>query len=251
MVLAFFETKLVYPVPTVAFGDWSPSFQYEDVQFHSQDGTPLHGWLLASPSTDRWLLYCHGNGADVASVGPYLDWLRTELPANIFVFDYRGYGHSAGAPHEAGVLADSEAALTWVCERSGGQPQDVILMGRSLGGGVAVHLAAERGAKAAVLERTFTRLTDAAKANYWWAPVNWVMKNRYPSIDKIPKYDGPLLCSHGTVDQLVPFEQGQRLFDAAGTPASQKQFVALEDIGHNDPSTDHYSEQLFEFLRRF
>ena len=252
LVLAFFETKLVYPIPQLSWGDWNPTFQFESVNFQSDDGTPLHGWLLASPTTtDRWILYCHGNGSDVAGVAPYLDRLRSELPANIFVFDYRGYGHSEGTPHEAGVLADSEAALAWTCDRAERQPDDIILMGRSLGGGVAVHLAAHQGARAAVLERTFTRLTDAAKASYWWAPVNLVMKNRYPSIDKIPKYQGPLLCSHGTIDRTVPFEQGKRLFEAAGTPASEKKFVTLENVGHNEPGTEHYSEQLVAFLRRF
>lgn len=252
LVLALFETKLVYPIPAVAAGNWSPDFPVETVQFQSADGTDLHGWLLEAPTnTQRWLLYCHGNGSDVASVAPYLDSLRAELPANIFVFDYRGYGHSDGTPHEAGVLADSEAALHWICERSGGAPDDIILMGRSLGGGVAVHLAAHHGARAAILERTFTRLTDAAKANYWWAPIDWVMRNRYASIEKIPHYEGPLLCSHGTHDRIVPFEQGRLLFDAAGAPASEKHFVTLENLGHNDPGTEDYNIQLVEFLRRF
>ena len=77
------------------------------------------------------------------------------------------------------------------------------------------------------------------------------MRNRYPSIEKIGKYQGPLLCSHGDRDTLVPLEQGKTLFETAGTPDDQKQFVTLEGIGHNGPDTEEYGRKLVAFLRQY
>ncbi|MCA9178917.1 MAG: alpha/beta hydrolase [Planctomycetales bacterium] len=249
LVLSFLENKLVYPIPPIHAADWAPAFPLEEAAFQAADGTELHGWLLESHPDAPWVLYCHGNGDQVANSGAWLSQLRDKLPANIFVFDYRGYGKSAGSPTEAGVLSDGEAALDWICQRSGCRPERIILMGRSLGGAVAVHLASEHGAAGLVLERTFTRLTDAAKARFWWAPVNWLMRNRYHSIEKIPRYDGPLLSSHGTRDDVVPYHLGVELFSAAGAPDSLKTFVELPNVGHNGPNTEEYLQTLFQFIR--
>ena len=84
------------------------------------------------------------------------------LHASVFIFDYRGYGHSEGRPNEAGCIADGRAAQHWLAERMGIQPNEVVLMGRSLGGAVAVALAAENGAQALVLENAFPTMPDVA-----------------------------------------------------------------------------------------
>jgi fermentation-respiration switch protein FrsA (DUF1100 family) len=233
ILLLLLENTLLYPAPKYPLGDWDGSdWPHEDVWLTSIDGTRLHGWYFEHPHPRAVLLYAHGNGEHVAFLGPYLDQLRDELQLSVFAFDYRGYGRSEGRPFEAGILEDGTAAQLWLAERTGRRPENIVLMGRSLGGGVAVDLAARHGARGLVVQNTFTSLPDAAGRLYPWAPVRLLMRNRYDSLTKIARYSGPVLSSHGTADTLVPYELGRKLFDAAPGP---KEFFAIEGGGHNDP----------------
>lgn len=245
-VLVACETRLIYPAPRFPEGDWNPRFDHEEATFKSADGTQLHGWLVSHPGAERWILFFHGNGEHVPYAAESLVEASRRLKANFFVFDYRGYGRSAGTPYEAGVLADGEAALDWIAQRSGKAPSEIVLYGRSLGGAVAIHVAALKGARAVVVERSFARLTDVAAHHFWWLPVRWAMRNRYPCAEWLQNYHGPLLISHGTRDRVVPYPLGRQLFDAA--PSRQKEFVTLEGVGHNDPNPEAYWGALERFL---
>ena len=239
LLLLFFENTLLYPAPRYPTGDWTAAeLAHEDVFFPSADGTQLHGWYFEHASPRAVILYAHGNGDCVAYLGPYLSELRNKLRVSIFAFDYRGYGRSEGSPAEAGILADGDAAQRWLVERTGRRPDEIVLMGRSLGGGVVVHLASKNGARGLILQNTFTSLPDAAARMYPWAPVRLLMRNRYDSLSKIGSFDGPVLSSHGTADDLVPYELGRRLFDAA--PTSRKEFFTIEGGGHNTREPREY-----------
>src|SRR5262249_34187589 len=155
-------------------------------------------------------------------------------------------GLSRGKPHEENVLADARTAHLWLAQREDIRPEEVVLYGRSLGGAVAVGLAAEYPVRGMVLERTFTNLVDTAAIHFPWLPVRRIMRNRYPSIDRIAGYHGPLLQSHGTDDEVVPFEMGKQLFEA--TPSADKQFFVVEGGRHNTPQPDEYYDVLVEFL---
>jgi fermentation-respiration switch protein FrsA (DUF1100 family) len=162
----------------------------------------------------------------------------------VFAFDYRGYGRSEGTPSEQGVLADARAARRWLAEREGVAEQDIVLYGRSLGGGVAVDLAAKDSARALILESTFTSLPAVANdALPLWPGV--IMLNRYNSLAKIGDYHGPLLMSHGDADEVIPIAQGERLFAAANEP---KRFVRIAEADHNWSPPKYYVEQLDQFF---
>ena len=119
-------------------------------------------------------------------------------------------------------------------------------MGRSLGGCIAVDLAAKNGARGLILQNTTTTIPDAAASMYWFLPVRWLMKNRYDSLSKIGRYPGPVLMSHGTADTLIPFAIGKRLFDAI--PGTKKRFFPIEGGGHNDAEPPAYNAALDDFL---
>ena len=118
-------------------------------------------------------------------------------------------------------------------------------MGESLGGGVAVDLAATDGARALVLESTFTSLPDVAAYHYWWLPVRLLMRTRLDSLAKIAAYHGPLFQSHGDVDTIIPFAIGRRLFAAANEP---KRFMAILHRDHNDTRPPEYYDALGKFF---
>ncbi len=248
LMFSLLENFLVYPGWSLPIsGDWSPvGISREDVRFTSADGTRLHGWFLPHPRTVAHVLFCHGNGENVAHLAGYLNAMREELAISIFAFDYRGYGKSEGRPFEKGVLEDGSAAHQWLARRAGISSDQVVLMGRSLGAAVAVDAAARNGARALVLTGAFPSLPDVAARHYAFLPVRAFMRNRYESHSRIQAFSGPLLQSHGTQDEIVPIELGRALFDAA--PCQPKRFIALPDTGHNDPAPASYYHELRDFL---
>ena len=111
-----------------------------------------------APAPRAVVLYAHGNAGNVAGWAWVLRLFRDRLGCSVLVFDYRGYGRSEGAPDEAGILVDARAARRWLAQRTGVAESEIVLVGTSLGGAVAVDLAAADGARGLVLESTFTSL---------------------------------------------------------------------------------------------
>jgi len=243
--LAKLENNLVYQ-PTPFASDFpTDEIPFEDVEFNSGDGTRLHGWFADHPDPVGIALICHGNAGNIVSRGESLMILNRRHRLAAMIFDYRGYGKSEGKPTESGILLDARAARAWLANRKQVLENEIILMGRSLGGGVAVDLAANDGAKALVLASTFSSMPEVAKNLLPILPANLLMQQRFDSISKITKYRGPLLQSHGDLDKLIPIEQGRKLFLAAPGP---KRFVTIPNAGHNDPQSDEYRQALDEFL---
>ena len=249
LILMLLENSLIFIPTNYANDNWSPAgIAIEDVRFAPADGTKLHGWFAPRENPTAIILYCHGNAGNVTHRIDAIRALHDRLGAAVFVFDYRGYGRSEGKPDEQGVLADARAARAWLAERTGVAPQRIVIMGESLGGAVAVDLAVDPmigGARALILEHTFSSMPDVAAHHYPWVPVRLLMKTQFDSLAKIRHYHGPLFQSHGDRDSIVPLESGRRLFDAANEP---KQFLLIEGGDHNDSPPPGYYEKLRVFL---
>jgi fermentation-respiration switch protein FrsA (DUF1100 family) len=136
---------------------------------------------------------------------------------------YRGYGGSTGSPSEAGLVSDANAAYDWLTKHNV-PASNIVLVGESLGTGVAVQLAARRPVAAIALEAPFTSTADVARLSYWWLPVGLLMKDQFRSIDFLKDVHVPLLVMHGTDDRLIPLKMGESLYAAANGP---KEFVAI------------------------
>jgi fermentation-respiration switch protein FrsA (DUF1100 family) len=243
--LARLERSLVFFPSKYPQGDWQPrGLIFEDAWFRSADGTKLHGWYVPHERPRAVVLYCHGNAGNVTGRAGVLRVLH-QMGIAVLIFDYRGYGRSDGKPTEEGVLADARAARAWLAKRTGAAEKDVVLLGRSLGGGVAVDLAATDGARGLVLESTFTSIPDVAAVLYPWLPARLLMRTRLDSVNKIGDYRGPLLQSHGDADRTVPYRSGRVLFEAANQP---KRFVTIPEGDHNDPQSREYYQALAAFL---
>lgn len=255
VVLKSFENSIVYPAPRypVVTTDASEralwdaqNYGAEEVFFDSTDGTKLHGFYWQHPNPQGHLLYCHGNADCVGYLGHYLSEFSDRHRLSIFVFDYRGYGRSEGTPSESGILGDGVAARDWLAQRASTLPSEVILMGRSLGGAVCVDIAANSAARGLILQNTFTTLPDIAAGIYWFLPVRMLMSNQYRSIEKIVRYPGPVLQSHGDRDRVVPYAIGKKLFAAIPGP---KRFFTVEGGDHNDPDPEAFHEAVEDFLQ--
>ena len=110
---------------------------------------------------------------------------------------------------------------------------------------MAVDLAAKDGARGLILQSTFTSLPDAGGAHVRWLPTHWIMTHRLDSLAKIPRYQGPLLQSHGDADEVIPYKLGRKLFEAAPGP---KRFVTLPGGTHNAAPTVEYQRELEQFF---
>jgi uncharacterized protein len=247
-LLWLLENALVYR-PSKVTDDWeaAPSGEIQDVDLRSADGTAIHAWWLPCQGADAALLYCHGNAGNLSHRGGSILKLRQLLKVHVLIFDYPGYGKSAGRPSEAGCYQAGEAAYQWLVEQQKIDPNHVLLYGGSLGGGVALDLASRKPSRGVVLVNTFTSAPDTAASLYPWLPVRWLMRNRFDSLGKIAKCDVPIFITHGTADALIPFSHGKRLFEAAREP---KQFLPLEGADHNDRLPDEFFSQLRSFLEK-
>jgi len=247
MVLAFLENSMVYfPAPWTAFDDLQPDDALQDHFFTNADGNKLHALVHKTENAKGHLLYLHGNAGHIGHRAEILRHLATAHQFTVMGVDYRGYGKSEGQPNEEGLYQDGEAALLELAKISNIKTEDVVILGRSLGGSVASHLAKHHQPKALVLESTFTTMPDVAQTIYPFLPVKLLMQNKYPSIDNIKDYQGPVLISHGNRDEIVPYALGQELFAAANEP---KEFITIRGGGHNDAYSADYARALQEFLR--
>jgi uncharacterized protein len=244
----FLEEYLIFIPSRYPEGDWFPwGLKFEDAWFKAADGTKIHGWYVPHDSPRAVILFCHGNGGNVTHRVDILKKLHDDASASVMIFDYRGYGRSEGKPNEMGILSDARAARTWLAQREKISETDIVMMGESLGGGVAVDLAAKDGAKGLVLICTFTSLPDVAASYYPIFPIHLLMRTRLDSISKIANYKGPLLQMHGEVDSIIPYKNGRKLFDAANAP---KKFLDYPLHDHNDSVPDEFFEELNAFLEK-
>ncbi len=246
-MLTFFENRLVYPVPQRLL-DSRPPDSVETVYFESADGTKLHGWFHHQPGNSQTLIYFHGNAEDVDRAWRDAARLASIVNADLLVFDYRGYGLSEGQPSQAGLIADGIAAVEWVTTKTGVDSSQLLLVGRSLGSGVASAVAAQKPPKALVLVCSFNAMVEVAASQYPIFPVRWLMRNRFDSNQALNNALFPVLIVHGTEDSIVPIKFSRSLFDAI--PSPHKRFVEIPNRGHNDIGSEDFARELLEFLDR-
>jgi len=200
----------------------------ETLQIKSADAETLEAWF-AAPKDARFplILYFHGNGGAL-----YDRHLRfralTQHGFGLLAVSYRGYGASTGAPTQAGILQDAEAAYA-EARRRGFTPDRIVLMGESLGSGVATQIASRREAAALVLDSPYDSLLDVASAHFTIFPVGLVLQDTYRSDEVIGAVHIPVLMAHGDADPVIPFASAQRLFARANEP---KQFIPVAGGGH-------------------
>ena len=215
--------------PELVEGPPAPSAHPEPAAAHS-----AHPELVEGPP-NLTILWFHGNAGNLGYQVDDLAALRQWTAANIFIFDYRGYGNSAGHPSERGFYRDARAAWRYLLTRPDIDPQRIILYGRSLGTAAAVELAANPPdgplPYAVILYSPLTSLGDMARAVHPRLPLHWLAGGQFNSLARIGRVSHPLLIIHSAADEIIPVEQGYRLFAAAPEP---KQFLIPDAASHND-----------------
>jgi fermentation-respiration switch protein FrsA (DUF1100 family) len=199
----------------------------EDVRLASTDGVILQAWYSPARPGKATILYFHGNGGEIADRPERFAAYQAQ-GFGVFFLSYRGYGASTGSPTERGLVDDARAAYDWL-RAKGIASDEIMLVGESLGSGVAVQLAAERQVKAMALEAPFASAANVAAKVYWWLPVRLLMKDKFDSFAFIDRVKAPLLVIHGDLDGIVPLSEGKALFARANEP---KEMVVVRGGSH-------------------
>lgn len=254
LLIRLFERKLVFFPAQYPAGfrqlETGGRLHIADVWFVAEDSVKLHGWLALHEQARATLLMCHGNAGNVSDRYEWLEMLHQQVPVHIFIFDYRGYGRSAGEPTEAGCYRDAVAALEWLDAQKPALP--IIVHGHSLGSAVAIDLAQRAPDRIAglILESAFTNAADMARLMFGPLPVHWLTSMKWASDEKIAALTMPKLFLHGEHDSIIPLRLGKKLFDAAVPP---KEFVVLPDADHNDTfmaGGAEYYQKIHAFVER-
>ncbi|HEY5744481.1 MAG TPA: alpha/beta hydrolase [Chryseolinea sp.] len=239
------QTKLLFH-PTKLRSDFKfhTDSEHEEVFLASPDGEKINGLFFPAPS-DKVILYFHGNA------GSLEDWQFVyhdfeSLGFNFFIIDYRGYGKSTGNISEAGFYQDAQAAYDFLLAR-GFEADHIVVYGRSIGSGVAVHLATHQQIAALILESPYTSVEQLAIEKYRYLFPSLYLRYRFDNLNKINAVKAPLLVIHGRRDDLIPFPHGQALYDVFD---GKKQLIAVEDGHHNDLSEfPQFLPEILSFLR--
>ncbi len=226
------EEQFIY-YPTREIGDTPARWKlpFEEAFFPTADGLTLHGWFVPREGARTTLILVHGNGGNISHRLEMMALFHTRLNAHLFIFDYRGYGKSGGAPSEEGTYQDGEAALQYLGARRDVDPRRIVYFGQSLGAAVAVEMALRHPPLGLILEAPFTSVQEMTNRAIPLLPLGFLFRTRYDSLSKIGRVTAPLLLLHGDRDTIVPFEMGRRIFEAAGEP---KEFYTIRGADHND-----------------
>lgn len=191
------------------------------------NGHKLHGWQI-NAGRSKVILYYGGNAEAVyANISDFHHLTDTTF----LLMNYRGYGRSSGRPGQEALFADALAVYDQLVAQNRDRYRQVVLMGRSLGSGVAVYVASQRKVDGLILITPFDSLRTVAKRSYFFLPVDWLMRHPFDSYRYAADLTAPVLVVRAEHDQVVPPSSTRRLMDFLPDATPQ---VVIPDAGHND-----------------
>lgn len=256
LAFAFQDQLLFQPSSRLLATPDQAGMAFDTVHLDTEDGETLHGWWIPAPDVSRetspgefakqTLLFFHGNAGNISGRLESVQQFH-RLGLNVLIVDYQGYGQSTGSPSEEGIYRDAETCWKYLTETRGIAPEDIVVFGRSMGGGAATWVASRHRPGAIILESVFTNVPDIGAHHYPFLPVRALATNQFDNESRVAEIDAPILFVHSQGDRVVPFELGQRVYEAATEP---KQFLEIQG-GHNDGflvSEEDYLRTIDRFL---
>lgn len=226
------------------------TIEHEEITFQTKDGITISAWYVTFipkapqvadnseaadelqepitpgvPESSRGvILFCHGNAGNISQRIDSFEIFR-ELGFSTFIFDYRGYGKSEGKPSEKGTYQDAEGAWNYLVREKKVKPEEIIVFGRSLGGGIASYLAKKYQPRALIIESSFTAVSDIARAFFPSLPLKLLLRFKYNTRERLKDIHCPVLIIHSPDDRTIPFVCGEILYEAANPP---KKFLPIK-----------------------
>ncbi|MBN2591203.1 MAG: alpha/beta hydrolase [Sedimentisphaerales bacterium] len=218
--LIFFPQKLNENSPTIA------SHKDEEITIEL-DGVKLHGWLI-NQGNERLLIYYGGNAEEVSS--SIIDLADIDK-CTILALNYRGYGKSEGSPSQKALFNDAIEVFDQITAKLNILPERVILLGRSLGSGVAVHVACQRNISKLILTTPFDSVRNIAKKMLPIFPVGLLIRHPFDSVSIVDKIKAPCLMFLAENDQVIPLKNSMNLANHFTAPLDT---ITIKNAGHNN-----------------
>jgi len=246
--LFFFSHKIIEsivfrPIELDSSFVFSFSKPFEEFFIETEPGVNINTVKFPVKNPRGSILYFHGNKDNLVRWGEIVSQLCV-YEYNIYIFDYRGYGKSTGSPSERGVLHDSEVIFNKINQKF---PDELwIFYGRSLGTGIAAYLSSKCKPKGLILESPYYSMEELI--THYYFPYPWYhQKITIPTHSYLKESSFPVLILHGTDDQIVPIEEGQKLFHSLQHTRSC--MVTIEHGTHDDLAKhDEYRKAIQNFL---
>ena len=240
-LMCFSQRALLYPGANAAFEPVAHAEWGEKVSIPTPDGETLHALFSKGEAGKPSVLFFLGNADRISNYG-FLAQTLSARGIGLLAISYRGYAGSTGAPSEDGLLIDGLAAFDWLsAQRDGG----IVLLGQSLGSGVAVNTAAQRPAAGVILVSAYLSILSVAQTHYPFLPVATFIKDPFRSDLRIGTVRQPKLFIHGRRDEIIPLASGEALHALAPEP---KRMLIHDAHGHNDLWNEGMTEEIIGFV---
>ena len=231
VALFAWQRDLVFPGANLGAPSAEPPGDTEVTRIAALDAE-VDAWLLlprGAMEPSAAIVFVHGNGELIDDFAT-LAFPARELGYAVLLVEYPGYGRSTGETTRETLMATHEAAYDWLIERDDIDADRVAFFGRSMGGAIACDLASRRPSSHLIVMSTFTHLSWFA-ADLWLPP--FLVRDRFACIDVLGTYERPVMVFHGRRDEMIPFEHGERLSEAAHDAT----FLSM-NCAHNDCPPD-------------
>lgn len=245
-MLYFLQEKILFlPNTLPANYEYSFSAPFEEFNLHAEDGALLNALHFKTEKPRGAILYFHGNAGDLSRWGHVVSPL-VEKGFDVIVMDYRTYGKSKGKLSEEVLFSDGQLFYEYAKEYYA--EAQIYLYGRSLGTGIATRLASLNKPRKLLLESPYYSLIDVAEGRFPYLPVKRLLKYRMESYKYMMRVQCPVIIFHGTSDEVVPFESGERLFNSI--EHLPKKLVAISGGAHNNlDQFEEYQQGIAEALQ--
>jgi len=245
-ILGGFQRQVIFPASKqIAMTPEDYAWEYEDVVL-SVGQHKTTGWYLPVKNPRGAVLFSHGNAGNISH---RLDSIKVfrDMGFDVMIYDYGGYGKSTGKSSEKRCYADIRGVWRYLTEDRAIAPENIVLFGRSLGGGVVAELAAEVTPGAIIMESSFTSAVDVGREVFPFLPVKLILRHKFNAGEKMGSFSAPILIIHSPDDDIIPYHHGKELYELAPEP---KAFLEIEG-DHNGGWLDSgrkYTDGLRKFL---
>ncbi|QOU19000.1 hypothetical protein BRETT_004221 [Brettanomyces bruxellensis] len=260
--LYVFQSKVVYPAGLNGSRDKVSTpdeygLPYQSVDIHTDDGETLKSYLLLHDSTspdysNKTILVLSPNAGNIGNFLPVVKYIYEVLNYNVFIYSYRGYGHSTGTPSEKGLKLDADAVIKYIEQSEQLSRSSVVCYGRSIGGAVAIYIVAKYPTiiSGLILDNTFLSIRKVIPYLFpFLRPFTFLCHEIWPSEDYMKTIPAgiPVLFLSAGKDEIVPPSHMQTLYDIS--KSSSKTWKKYKNAHHNDTITfPKYWEDFAEFM---
>lgn len=254
-LLYIFQDKLIFFPQTLTADKadriakrYSHNSRIEDISLKTEKGISIRGWFVKNStlSESPLIIYFGGNAEEVSYLIYYTDKIKGW---SLVLMNYRGYGLSEGKPTEKNLYADAISIYDYFTKRDDIDKKRIVVMGRSLGTGVATYLAKMRPVKALILVSPYDSLLSVAKEHFPFLPVKLLLRHRFDSLSRTPFITAPSLVLAASEDTIIPIRHSEKLAEKCGGPNSLK---IIEGEDHNTiHENEMYWKTINDFLAKF